>query len=197
VARPGGLRGRIILVVYLPILGLRGIEGKMFRPMALTVVFALAASLVCALTLMPVLASLLLEHAPEREPWLFRLARRLYAPLLERALGRPGRTAGAALALFLASLAIVPFLGAEFIPAPRRGGDRDADLAPAEHLAGEVEPRSACSPRRSFASSSGGGDGGVPHRPRRDRDRPDGVEISDTYLILKPGRSGASVPRRS
>jgi cobalt-zinc-cadmium resistance protein CzcA len=56
----------IIIIVYLPILALRGVEGKMFRPMALTVVFALSASLVLALTLMPVLASFLLKRVSEK-----------------------------------------------------------------------------------------------------------------------------------
>lgn len=74
----------IIMIVYLPILTLEGIEGKLFRPMALTVVFALAGSLVLSLTLMPALASLLLPTKPrEREPWLVRGAKRLYAPILE------------------------------------------------------------------------------------------------------------------
>ena len=59
------LRGRIIIIVYLPILALRGVEGKMFRPMALTVVFALAARSSCALTLMPVLAALFLRSVTE------------------------------------------------------------------------------------------------------------------------------------
>src|SRR5262249_23572372 len=77
----------IIMIVYLPILTLEGVEGKLFRPMALTVIFALAGSLVLSLTLMPVLASLFLpRHIEEREPWIVRLSRWLYAPLLQAAL---------------------------------------------------------------------------------------------------------------
>ena len=65
----------IIMIVYLPILTLEGVEGKLFRPMALTVIFALAGSMVLSLTLMPVLASLLLpRRIEEREPLLMRLA---------------------------------------------------------------------------------------------------------------------------
>src|SRR4029077_9936858 len=61
----------IIMIVYLPILGLEGIEGKLFRPMAMTVIFALAASLVLSLTLMPVLAGMgLSSRAHEKEVWL-------------------------------------------------------------------------------------------------------------------------------
>ena len=67
----------IIMIVYLPILTLEGIEGKLFRPMALTVIFALIGSMVLSLTLMPVLASLLLpRQIEEREPLLMRIAHR-------------------------------------------------------------------------------------------------------------------------
>lgn len=116
VARPVVFAVSIIIIVYLPILALRGIEGKMFGPMALTVVFALMGSLVCALTLMPVLASLFLKKVSEKEPFLFRLARRGYVPLLGAAMRHKAITSVTAIALFLASLGIVPFLGAEFIP---------------------------------------------------------------------------------
>jgi cobalt-zinc-cadmium resistance protein CzcA len=107
----------IIMIVYLPILTLEGIEGKLFRPMALTVVFALAGSLILSLTLMPVLASLVLPRRPrEREPLLVRAAQRVYAPVLDWALRRRVLIlAGVALALgggvFLASR-----LGTVFIP---------------------------------------------------------------------------------
>src|SRR5437667_6635094 len=77
----------IIMIVYLPILTLEGIEGKLFRPMALTVIFALAGSMILSLTLMPVLASLLLpRHLEEREPLLMRLVKWLYAPVLRLAM---------------------------------------------------------------------------------------------------------------
>jgi cobalt-zinc-cadmium resistance protein CzcA len=70
----------IIMIVYLPILTLEGIEGKLFRPMALTVIFALIGSMVLSLTLMPVLASLLLpRRIEEREPLLMRIAHRIHA----------------------------------------------------------------------------------------------------------------------
>jgi cobalt-zinc-cadmium resistance protein CzcA len=104
VGRPIVFAVGIIMIVYLPVLALRGIEGKMFRPMALTVVFAMGGSLLCALTLMPVLASFLLKRAREKDPLLFRLASRAYTPLLGRAMGRPRRTAALAAAVFLASL---------------------------------------------------------------------------------------------
>ena len=74
----------IIMIVYLPILTLEGIEGKLFRPMALTVIFALAGSMLMSVTLMPVLASYLLPRRMEHdEPILLRLAKWLYLPILQ------------------------------------------------------------------------------------------------------------------
>ena len=87
VARPVAFGVGIILIVFLPILALEGVEGKLFKPMALTMIFALAGSLLLALTLTPVLASLFLpKQVKEKEPWLVRLAHRLYAPVLGLAL---------------------------------------------------------------------------------------------------------------
>ncbi len=107
----------IIMIVYLPILTLEGMEGKLFGPMALTVVFALAGSLVLSLTLMPVLASLLLPERPrEREPWVVRAAKRVYAPALEFVLRRQAPVlAGVALAL-LGGIFLATRLGTVFIP---------------------------------------------------------------------------------
>jgi cobalt-zinc-cadmium resistance protein CzcA len=106
----------IIVIVYLPILSLRGLEGKMFRPMALTVLFALVTSLVLALTLMPVLASLFLRNVSETEPFLVRVVKRYYGPALRGVMTRPTATLASALGLFLASIALALTLGAEFIP---------------------------------------------------------------------------------
>src|SRR5207244_797754 len=80
----------IIAVVYLPILTLQGTEGKLFKPMALTVLFALAGSLVLSLTLMPVLAyTSLPRNLDEKDNWIIRWAKRLYRPLVEGALANP------------------------------------------------------------------------------------------------------------
>ncbi|MEQ1690526.1 MAG: CusA/CzcA family heavy metal efflux RND transporter [Gemmatimonas sp.] len=117
VARPVFFAVLIIIIVYLPILTLQGVEGKMFRPMALTVVFALIGSLILALTVMPVLASLLFngkisEHEPKAVRWL----KDRYRPLLRRSLGRPLFAGGIAAGVFVVSLLLVPFMGTEFIP---------------------------------------------------------------------------------
>ena len=108
----------IIMIVYLPILTLEGIEGKLFRPMALTVIFALIGSMLLSLTLMPVLASLLLpKKITEREPLLMRLAHRIHAPILRISMRHKTLVIGfAASVLFVAFGIIAPNLGSEFVP---------------------------------------------------------------------------------
>lgn len=117
VARPILFGVGIIIVVYLPILTLEGVEGKMFRPMALTVVFALVGSLLLTFVLTPVLISLLLKgKVEEKDVWLVRKAKAIYEPALEWTLAHSRRVlAGSAVAVVLA-LGIAPFLGSEFIP---------------------------------------------------------------------------------
>jgi cobalt-zinc-cadmium resistance protein CzcA len=107
----------IITVVYLPILALGGIEGKMFRPMALTVMFALGGALVLALTLMPALCAMLLRgRVEERENRIIRGLQYLYRPTLEIALRRRWLVLGGAVMLFAGSVWLFTRLGAEFVP---------------------------------------------------------------------------------
>jgi cobalt-zinc-cadmium resistance protein CzcA len=107
----------IIMIVYLPILTLEGVSGKLFRPMALTVVFALVGSLVLSLTVMPVLASLLLpRRVQEKEPWLVRLARWLYDPILRTAFRFRGTVLLLAVGSLAAALLVALNLGSEFVP---------------------------------------------------------------------------------
>jgi cobalt-zinc-cadmium resistance protein CzcA len=118
VRRPTMFGELIIMIVYLPILTLEGIEGKLFRPMALTVIFALAGSMILSLTLMPVLASLLLpRHIDEREPLLMRLIKRLYAPILDLAMRHKLAVVVLGVSvLVLAFGVLAPNLGSEFGP---------------------------------------------------------------------------------
>ncbi|WDQ17082.1 efflux RND transporter permease subunit [Rhodopirellula sp. P2] len=108
----------IIMIVYLPILTLEGIEGKLFRPMAITVIMALAGSMVLSLTLMPVLASLFLpKNIKETEPLLLRLLKRLYAPVLRFTMHHKTFIIGSALLLLVTVFGLVaPNLGSEFVP---------------------------------------------------------------------------------
>ena len=108
----------IIMIVYLPILTLEGIEGKLFRPMALTVVFALAGSMLLSLTLMPALASYLLPRkVKEREPLLMRIAHAIHLPILRFSMRHKLAVLGmAACVLIVAFGMIAPNLGSEFVP---------------------------------------------------------------------------------
>ena len=107
----------IIAVVYLPILALTGIEGKMFHPMALTVMLALGGALVLSLTLMPALCAWLLRgKISEDDNVIIRCAKNLYAPTLHVALRLRGLVVTAAIALFAGSLWVFTHLGAEFVP---------------------------------------------------------------------------------
>lgn len=112
----------IIAIVYFPILALRGIEGKLFHPMARTVLFALLGAFVLSLTLVPVLASCFLtgRHA-SHDTWLMRQARRGYLPLLQRALGRPSLVLGIGLVLLSGGGVLLARLGAEFVPQLEEG----------------------------------------------------------------------------
>lgn len=116
VASPVAFAVGIIILVYLPLLGLTGIEGKMFGPMAATVVFALMGSLVFALVLMPVLAAVLLQQAEEHETRLLRVAHAVYEPVLAFSIRRRWLVTSAAVAAFVASAALGTQLGAEFVP---------------------------------------------------------------------------------
>ncbi len=108
----------IIMIVYLPILSLEGISGKLFRPMALTVIFALAGSMVLSMTLMPVLASFMLpRRMTEKEPWLMRVAHAIHNPILKICMDhRFAVVTFAACVLIFAFGMIAPNLGYDFIP---------------------------------------------------------------------------------
>lgn len=107
----------IIAIVYVPILALAGIEGKMFHPMALTVMLALGGSLVLALTLMPALCSFLLGGIiAERDNVIIRAIKNIYAPILRFSLRLRWLVISAALFFFVAALFIFTRLGADFIP---------------------------------------------------------------------------------
>jgi len=121
VAQPISFAILIIIVVFLPLFSLTGLEGKLFKPMAYAITFAMAGSLVLSLTLVPVLASLLLKPQPEKDTWLLAAARRIYTPLLDWALARRRTVVTTAVVLLIGSLSIFPFLGKEFMPTLQEG----------------------------------------------------------------------------
>ncbi len=117
VGRPVTFAVAIIIIVYLPILTLTGTEGRMFRPMAWTVVFALAGSLLLSLTVMPVLSSLAFRKGVvERETRVIAFVRRRYRPTLAWALRRRWIVVAGALAAVIGAGVLFPFLGGEFLP---------------------------------------------------------------------------------
>ena len=106
----------IIIIVFLPLLTLQGLEGKLFIPVALTIVFALAASLLLSLTVVPTLASFLLKRVSHEEPWLVRKAMGIYAPLLQRALNKERVVIIGALVMLVVTAAVYTQIGKTFMP---------------------------------------------------------------------------------
>ncbi len=122
VVRPSVFGVTIILIVYVPILALTGVEGKMFHPMAITVILALLSALVLSVTFVPAAVALLLGGSVrERENPLLRVARKAYARVLDAALPRPLPVVGIAVLLVIASLALGSRMGREFIPSLDEG----------------------------------------------------------------------------
>ncbi|CAH1385763.1 efflux RND transporter permease subunit [Candidatus Nitrotoga sp. M5] len=111
----------IIITVFLPLLTLQGLEGKFFVPVALTIVFALAGSLILSLTIIPVLASYLLRKIKHEEPWLPRKLLTLYEPMLSWALRRQRIVAGVSVLMLVAAVVIYTQVGKTFIPTMDEG----------------------------------------------------------------------------
>jgi cobalt-zinc-cadmium resistance protein CzcA len=176
----------IIILVYLPILTLQGMEGKMFTPMALTVGFALISSLLLALTLIPVLATWLLPQQVEEKPApLMERLQAAYERTLRRVMAQRLATITTAVALFVGSLALVPFLGTEFLPEMDEGSItiqviRLPSVSLTESLANQREIEKAL---REFPEV----DTVVSRTGRPDiASDPMGVNLTDTFVMLKP-----------
>ena len=185
----------IIAIVYLPILFLEGTEGKLFRPMALTVLFALAGSLILSLTLMPVLAATVLSREEEHEPLLMRIFHRLYHPVVRLAVHHPVVVSLCAAALVAASVPVAARLGAEFMPRLDEGDiliefNRlpSATLEDSVPLTTRIERVLAEFPEvRTVFSKTG--------RPEIANDIM-GVQQTDVWVMLKPrGQWPADIPR--
>ena len=121
VANPIAFAIMIIIVVFLPLFALEGLEGKLFKPMAFNISFAMAGSLVLTLTLIPVLAALILKPKEERDTWLVRVIKARYLPLLSWSLAHKRTVVAGAVGLLVASLALFPLLGKEFMPQLQEG----------------------------------------------------------------------------
>jgi cobalt-zinc-cadmium resistance protein CzcA len=144
VATPTLFGVTIIIIVFLPLMTLEGMEGKMFSPLAYTIAIALAISLVLSLTLSPVLSSYLLKGGSEDDTWLVKLLRKPYTQLLNWTLNHRIATVVAVVAVFFASLCLFPFLGTSFIPEMQEGtlspnADRVPNISLDESLKMEKE----------------------------------------------------------
>lgn len=117
VGKPILFAGIIVIIVFIPILSLQGMEGKMFRPMAFVFMTALSSALVLAVTVMPVMASLFLARSiKERETFLVRWIKYAYRPMLRMAMARPKTMLSVSVAFFAVSVLIATRFGVEFVP---------------------------------------------------------------------------------
>ncbi len=176
----------IIVIVFLPLLTLQGLEGKLFIPVALTIVFALTAALVLSLTAIPVLASALLKHGPAHEPWLPAKAQAIYAPLLDRALAKPRQVMIGALILLAAAVAVFPFVGKTFMPTLDEGDilmqvnklpSINASASAAEDLAVQQAILARVPEVKDIVARTGADELGLD---------PMGLEDTDTFMVLAP-----------
>jgi len=188
VGRPIAFGVLIIMLVYLPILTLQGLEGRLFRPMALTVGMALFGSLLLALLFVPAAATFVFRTGARESRYAVRLAEWLdqrYTPLLRATLARPGRTVVVALLAFLATAALAPGLGTEFLPELDEGSiliqptrDPGISLTHSMEVARRVEDVVARTPEVTTVVSRVG-------RPDVGSD-PMGINQSDVFVMLEP-----------
>ncbi|MGZ5803612.1 MAG: efflux RND transporter permease subunit [Xanthobacteraceae bacterium] len=111
----------IIITVFMPLVALQGLEGRLFRPVALTIAFALGSALILSMTVIPALAGYLLKSGVAQEPWLVRKMHQVYDPMLERAMKRPLIVAVAVLVGAIAALAAFFHGGQTFMPVMDEG----------------------------------------------------------------------------
>lgn len=179
----------IIILVYVPILTLSGVEGKMFKPMALTVLLALTGSLIVCFTIVPVLVALFVKKKPHAGPGLvMRVLQRTYKSLLDFSLKRRLVLPAAAAGLFAGALALFPFLGSDFVPQLDEGDlaigivhDGNISLSEAVRKQTETEKILKQFPevKEVFARM------GTPESATD----PMGINFSDTFVILEKDRS--------
>ncbi len=188
VRRPSLFGELIIALTFVPLLTLQGIEGKMFVPLAMTVVIALLSSLVLSMTVIPVLALMLMQPRGTTEPTrLLDKSRRIYRGILEAAIRNTALVITVFAGLLVGGLALLPFIGREFVPIMDEGTIvvnlmRPASISLSESLkiAGEVERLLLDMPDvRSVVSRTGANELGTD---------PMGMELSDMYVLLKPNR---------
>jgi cobalt-zinc-cadmium resistance protein CzcA len=184
--RPSVFGQAIIILVYVPLLTLSGVEGKTFTPMALTVIIALACAFVLSLTFVPaMLAIWLSKPVEEKEGRIMSWLKRRYEPALDRAMQRPTRTMGVGVGAFLAALLAFSLLGREFLPQLDEG-DLTAQILrvpgtsvdQSQAMQSRIERQIAKLPEVRFVfSKTGTAELAADPMP---------PNISDTFIIMKP-----------
>ncbi|MDH4283682.1 MAG: CusA/CzcA family heavy metal efflux RND transporter [Gallionellaceae bacterium] len=176
----------IIIIVFLPLLTLQGLEGKLFIPVALTIVFALAASLLLSLTVVPMLASFLLKRVSHQEPWLVRKAMGVYTPMLQRALNRERVVIIGALVMLVVTAAVYTRIGKTFMPEMDEGDiivgiEKLPSVSLEQTAALDLKIQQAIMKHvpevKSIVARAGSDEIGLD---------PMGINQTDSFLVLKP-----------
>jgi cobalt-zinc-cadmium resistance protein CzcA len=196
IARPVFFAVLIIIVVFTPLFSLQGVEGKLFQPMAISIVFSMFSSLIVAMMVVPALATYLFRSGiRHRESPILHPIMLHYKHLLTKSLSRPKPVIITVFTLFLVSLLILPFLGTEFVPELEEGTlNIRATLAPSASLetalsvAGKLEQQLMTFPEVTYASSRIG-------RPELGGD-PEAVSNVEIYVALKPANQWVSAKNR-
>ena len=195
VRKPSILGELIIALTFLPILALEGIEGKMFQPLALTIMLALFSSLLLSILVIPALCVFILRPAQDSESPIVSWAKRAYLPLLRWSMGHKGPVLAGSAGLLALSLCLVPFLGTEFVPIMDEGSfDMDTAIAPGASLgtsadvARKIEERLMAFPELETVVSRTGWTG----RAIEAR----GVEKTGFLGVLKPRRDWVTAGSR-
>ncbi len=185
VARPVTFSVLVVALVILPLLTLQGLEGKMFAPLALTLLASLLVSIVVAMIFVPVICDLFLKQEPRREFGFVRRFRDGYERLLGTALARPKTTYGIAIGILLASSLLVPLMGTDFLPPLDEGSIAinvvrlpNASLEGSTSVAGFLEKRLLAFPEVATVVSKTG-------RAEISED-PMGPEQTDLFVMLRP-----------
>ncbi|MDR0965714.1 MAG: CusA/CzcA family heavy metal efflux RND transporter [Myxococcales bacterium] len=196
IARPVAFSVLIVALILVPLFTLQGWEGKMFAPLAATMLIALIVSLGVALTIIPVLSEMFLSQAPEKEFGFITRLRAGYARLLHSAIRRPAVTLGISLVTLLGSCALIPFVGTEFMPPLDEGAIAinvvrlpNASLDGSVKVATFLEERLRAFPEVETVVSKTG-------RAEISED-PMGPEQTDVFVMLKPEKTWTTGRDRS
>lgn len=178
----------IIVIVFLPLLSLQGLEGKLFTPVALTIIFALVSSLILSLTVIPVLSSFVLKQVVHEPPWLVRHLDKIYSKILDWSLRNQRTVLTSAIIALLLTVIAFPFIGKSFMPTLDEGDvlmqleklpsinlkkSNEIDMALQRRILQEVPEV------QSVIARVGSDEIGLD---------PMGLNETDTFMVLKPQR---------